>query len=184
MKVCTPDEPCKIVLIEDEATIAGLYLDFIEMQGGGFMPVVGRTLAELPEILSAHENVDLILLDLSLPDISGVETLAAALEMASIVPIVVITGTDDDSTAALCLQMGAQDYILKSDVARPRAFVTRVKFAIERNRYRVRWLQYCARLENEVAALLNAEGELKSEDGIQKIREVRENLAQMAARGV
>lgn len=59
---------------------------------------------------------DAVLLDLRLPDGAGLECLRAVCERAIDVPVVVITGVDDDSLALSCIAEGAQDYIQKDEI--------------------------------------------------------------------
>ena len=77
--------------------------------------------------------VDLLLLDLNLPDSRGAETLRLALERAGDVPIVVLTGLDDEATAISALQAGAQDYLVKGALD-PRTLRRITRHAIERSR--------------------------------------------------
>lgn len=58
-------------------------------------------------------NIDLILLDLSLPDTHGLETFETAQGHAEDVPIIVLTGLDDEALAGQALRRGAQDYLVK-----------------------------------------------------------------------
>lgn len=60
--------------------------------------------------------VDVVLLDLGLPDGSGVDVVKTLRKAASEVPIVVLTGLDDEALAMACLDAGAQDYLAKSEV--------------------------------------------------------------------
>lgn len=60
--------------------------------------------------------VDVVVLDLRLPDCSGVATVKAVRDVASEVPIVVLTGSDDEQLALQCIDAGAQDYLPKSEV--------------------------------------------------------------------
>ncbi|MDP2999418.1 MAG: ATP-binding protein [Bryobacterales bacterium] len=61
----------------------------------------------------AREKFDVILLDLSLPDSQGLNTLAQGRQAAPGVPIVVMTGLDDEGMAIRALESGAQDYLVK-----------------------------------------------------------------------
>jgi signal transduction histidine kinase len=76
---------------------------------------------------------DIILLDLTLPDSNGIYTLNRVRDKAKDIPIVIITGFDDELTAIQSLKEGAQDYLVKgrtdADLLK-RALI----YAIERNR--------------------------------------------------
>ena len=61
----------------------------------------------------AREKFDVILLDLSLPDSQGLNTLIQGRQAAPGVPIVVLTGMDDETMAIRALESGAQDYLVK-----------------------------------------------------------------------
>ena len=63
-----------------------------------------------------REEVDVILLDLTLPDCAGLETLTRVHEAAAGMPIVVLTGLDDDDLAMRCIAAGAQDFLCKSEM--------------------------------------------------------------------
>ena len=64
-----------------------------------------------------REEVDVILLDLTLPDSSGLDTLTRVHEAAAGVPIVVLTGLgDEDDLAMRCIAAGAQDFLCKSEM--------------------------------------------------------------------
>ena len=74
-----------------------------------------------------------MLLDLSLPDSQGLDTLVRLHEAAKDVPIVVLTGTEDETLGVQLIQAGAQDYLIKGQVSGP--LLTRsLRYAIERNR--------------------------------------------------
>src|SRR5882724_8296904 len=59
---------------------------------------------------------DVAILDLSLPDAQGLDALAEALRMAPSVPLVALGVAADDSLAAQALQLGAQDFLVKSEL--------------------------------------------------------------------
>ena len=58
-------------------------------------------------------EIDIVLLDLALPDSHGIDTLSAVREAAPGVPVVVLTGLDDENAAMESLRQGAQDYLVK-----------------------------------------------------------------------
>jgi signal transduction histidine kinase len=79
----------------------------------------------------AEHAVDVILLDLGLPDAQGLEALRRAHAAAPRVPLVVLTGLDDDPLAIRALQQGAQDYLIKGQIE-PRGLLRALRYAIER----------------------------------------------------
>src|SRR5271156_296613 len=59
---------------------------------------------------------DLVLLDLGLPDVQGLEALRRARALTPNTPVVVLTGLDDESISTQALQEGAQDYLIKGQI--------------------------------------------------------------------
>jgi DNA-binding NtrC family response regulator len=78
--------------------------------------------------------VDVILLDLGLPDGPvGIKTFEAVYALASHIPIIVLTGHDDDDLAVEAVHKGAQDYLVKDLVTGP-ALGRAIRYAIERRK--------------------------------------------------
>ena len=106
-----------ILVIEDDSGDFGLIRAHVRLsglvQGGDKEPVVwAKTLAE--GIVAAQRNKpDVVLLDLSLPDSAGLSTVQAMRAALHDVPIVVLTGHDDNALVVAALQAGAQDYLVK-----------------------------------------------------------------------
>ena len=104
------------LLIEDNPGDARLLREMFNEQGSRNTELtIVRSMAEAERHLSAHA-VDIILLDLGLPDAQGVAAVRRAHAAAPRTPLVVLTGLDDESLAAQALQEGAQDYIVKSQI--------------------------------------------------------------------
>jgi DNA-binding response OmpR family regulator len=76
---------------------------------------------------------DAVLLDLSLPDSRGLETFERVHRHAPALPVVVLTGLDDQDLALRAVGQGAQDYLVKGTV-KPDAILRVVRFAIERSK--------------------------------------------------
>lgn len=76
-------------------------------------------------------HADVALLDLSLPDAQGLEVLVEAQQSAPSVPFIALSGTADDSLAAQALQLGAQDFLVKSEII-PAQLARALSFAIAR----------------------------------------------------
>jgi signal transduction histidine kinase len=81
----------------------------------------------------AADKVDVVLLDLSLPDAHGLSTLAKLREVAPATPVLVLTGLDDQELAAQAVREGAQDYLVKDRVDGGVLGRT-IRYAIERGR--------------------------------------------------
>ena len=76
-------------------------------------------------------NFDAILLDLSLPDSCGLKTVEQANAVAPQVPIMVMTGLDDEGTAIDAVRGGAQDFLIKGHVD-GRLLARSIRYAMER----------------------------------------------------
>jgi len=84
------------------------------------------------ERLSKNEY-DLILLDLGLPDSKGTEIIQEVRRINATVPLVVLTGLDDEQTGLSAIQKGADDYLVKGSALND-SLVRAVLYAIERNK--------------------------------------------------
>jgi PAS domain S-box-containing protein len=78
-----------------------------------------------------QESFDVILLDLSLPDSQGIDTFLKIHRQAPAIPIIVLTGLDDETLALRAMQEGAQDYLVKGQVNGD-LLVRSMRYAIER----------------------------------------------------
>jgi diguanylate cyclase (GGDEF)-like protein/PAS domain S-box-containing protein len=79
----------------------------------------------------AENVVDIILLDLGLPDAQGLAAVRRAHTAAPRVPLVVLTGLDDETLSGQALQEGAQDYLIKGQID-ARSLLRSLRYAIER----------------------------------------------------
>ena len=100
---------------------------------------------------------DVALLDLNLPDAYGMETFERLRTEAPELPLIVLTGNNDDQLAVQILREGAQDYLLKHEAAGP-LLAKSIRYAIERHRIRVELNSRAAKL---AAALREKEVLLK-----------------------
>ncbi|MFZ2524133.1 MAG: fused response regulator/phosphatase [Candidatus Ferrigenium altingense] len=115
-------QPISILVIEDDPGDFGLIRAHIRMLGlvpsGNKEPVIwAKTLAE--GIAAAQSNKpDVVLLDLSLPDSNGLDTVRAMRAVLHDVPIVILTGHDNSVLDDAALKVGAQDYLVKGQFER------------------------------------------------------------------
>ena len=108
--------PLRVLLVEDNLGDARLIKETLRDAGSHAFELrhADRLSAALP-VLAARE-ADVLLLDLSLPDAHGLETVTRALAAAPEMPIVVLTGLNDETVAIQAVQAGAQDYLVKGQV--------------------------------------------------------------------
>lgn len=106
---------------------------------------------------ASAEPFDVILLDLGLPESTGIDTFRRMYAAAGHVPIVVLTGLGDRALALECLKQGAEEYLVKGQ-AGPDALARTLRYAVERTRHRQSLLAAEARtrllLENANDAIL------------------------------
>jgi two-component system, sensor histidine kinase and response regulator len=126
-------DPIAILLVEDNPADARLLKKLLaQVKKVNFEWVEAETLEGAIAVV-AKQKFDVILLDLLLPDSQGSETLKQMHKAASTVPIVVLTGLDDEDLAVEALREGAQDYLVKGEIQR--SWLARaIHHAIERQR--------------------------------------------------
>jgi len=109
-------ERIKVLLVEDNLGDAGLLYEALEEAAPEQFDMTHvRRLSEALEYLW-EETCDVVLLDLGLPDSHGLDTLVVTRAQAPNVPIVVLTGFQDEALAVEALKGGAQDYLVKGQV--------------------------------------------------------------------
>ncbi|HEX8454764.1 MAG TPA: hybrid sensor histidine kinase/response regulator [Longimicrobium sp.] len=142
--------PVSILLVEDNPGDARLLRETLrEAEGFPFELSHALRLADAAAMFPRCA-ADVVLLDLSLPDAHGLDTVRRMLEVAPATPIIVLTGTDDERLALQAVHAGAQDYLTKGRVDGP-LLARSIRYAIERNR-----------LEQERAHLLRSEREARA----------------------
>jgi EAL domain-containing protein (putative c-di-GMP-specific phosphodiesterase class I)/FixJ family two-component response regulator len=122
-----------VVLVEDDPADARLVEEMVRGgRGDRFELTCLSRLSDARSHLSRH-GAACVLLDLSLPDAVGLEGLEALRAEFGEIPIVIITGLDDEDIAVKALHAGAQDYLIKEEI---RGDVVRraVRYAVERKR--------------------------------------------------
>ena len=113
-----------------------------------------KTLAEALARL-AEAPPDLVLLDLVLPDSDGIGTFAAIRDARPDVPVIVLSGAGDETTALRAVTEGAQDYLPKSSVS-PALLTRSIRYALERDRNLVELRRLA--LRDDLTGVLNRRG--------------------------
>ncbi len=127
------DKPIKILVVENNLEDASLIKEFLKEA-----PHIQTDLVHVQRLSDAQkwlaaEAFDLILLDLFLPDSQGLETMTKMDRKAASLPIVVLTGLQDETIGIEAVRRGAQDYLSKEELNRE--LLSRVVlYAIERHR--------------------------------------------------
>jgi len=121
-----------VLLVEDNPGDARLVQEQLSaVAGQRFRIEHVDHLASALERLQGAELPDVILLDLELPDSQGFNTYKALKDSADRLPVVMLTGHDDQDLAARVVREGAQDYLLKSEMTGPMLART-IRHALER----------------------------------------------------
>ncbi len=127
------EDHIRILLVEDNPGDVDLIREVLtEKVNVAFHLTSVRSMAELSTHLPQNQT-DVILLDLTLPDCFGLETLERAVKMAPDLPIVVLTGFEDETLGFSAVQHGAQDYLIKGRVEGD-ILSRAIRYAIERKR--------------------------------------------------
>lgn len=106
-----------------------------------------------------ERKFDLVLLDLGLPDSSGLETYEKVSGELSYIPVVVLTGLDDEEVAIGAVKKGAQDYLVKGEVDN-RTLLRSLDYAIERSKllFRLKKLQELVLQSERIKVLVETAG--------------------------
>ncbi len=122
----------RILLIEDNPGDARLIREMLHAtyQSNLTLEIVS-SLEEATEELCEGVGYDVILLDLSLPDSTGLETLLRTHALAPMTAVIVLTGLDDEKLGLQAVKNGAQDYMIKDDVE-IKLLDRAIRYAIER----------------------------------------------------
>ncbi|MCF2135577.1 response regulator, partial [Mycetohabitans sp. B3] len=121
-----------LLLVEDARADAMLVEELIADAAVDIQVVWARSMAHAERELSAARP-DCVLLDLNLPDASGIDALDRIANRDATVPVVVLTGLNDEYFGATAVAAGAQDYLVKGRVD-PEMLRRAMLYAIERKR--------------------------------------------------
>jgi signal transduction histidine kinase len=122
-----------ILLVEDNPGDARLLREMLDAQGSHDIELAHVECMSAAEKYLSERAVDIILLDPGLPDAQGLGAIRRAHAAAPRVPLVVLTGLDDESLAGQALQEGAQDYLIKGQIE-TRGLLRALRYATERKR--------------------------------------------------
>ena len=133
MSTDTQQTRIKVLLIEDNPSDTLLLRAMLASQGGSTLELetVDTLTAGLQRL--QHGGINLVLLDLSLPDSHGLETFLKLHAQEPAVATIVFSGLDDEEVAMRALHEGAQDYLVKGQVDK-RLLVRAIRYATERKR--------------------------------------------------
>ena len=139
----------KALLVEDNPADARLIRELLKELPAGTLQLqqVGRLDSAMERL--RQEVFDVVLLDLGLPDAQGMEALTLIQEASRSVPIVVLTGRDDERLAWEALRAGAQDYLVKGRT--DSQLIRAIRYAVERKQAEEEVRRLNAEFEQRVA---------------------------------
>jgi two-component system, cell cycle sensor histidine kinase and response regulator CckA len=156
----------RVLLVEDNPGDARLFTELVRDTGAGLWKLVQADRLSTALERLKREPFDLMLLDLSLPDAEGLDTVMRARAEAPKVPIVVLTGHDDEALAVRAVRAGAQDYLVKGRLDGD-LLVRSIRYATERGRaieaLERREEHYRSLIENsmDLISILNLDGTIR-----------------------
>jgi two-component system, cell cycle response regulator len=156
-----------ILLVEDDPLFAHLVRASLEPSPAGCQWRMSHA-TTVAEACAVAETPDLILLDLTLPDARGLDTLARIREKFAFVPVVLLTGLEDPEIEEHALSSGAQDFLGKDELT-PRSLRRVVRYAMERHRTQLDLLRLSTR--DELTGLYNRRGFFMAAQPIARLAE-------------
>lgn len=164
------DSAITLLLIEDNPADAHLIRTLLRQPGIGQVPSVSalggaafvvhhvdRIAAAVPHL--ANPSLDVVLLDLSLPDSQGLESFSKVKLLTQNTPIIILSGLDDQNVAVRAVQQGAQDYLVKGSID-TELLVRAIRYAIERQNLLIEQLQAKSQLARQTTELQTRNAEL------------------------
>ncbi len=151
------DRTINILIVEDDPVDRkALQRALAEGSLGDVGTREAASLAEAVTLLE-EETPDIVLLDLGLPDSSGLDSISTLEPWTDNVPIIVLTGYEDEATAVRAVQKGVQDYLNK-DCINSNVLTRVIRYAIERKEHerQLRVTEECYRMvfENSAVAIM------------------------------
>lgn len=145
-----------ILIVEDDEKLARVLSR--QLKENDFRVSCACSFTEFSETFE-EEKFNLVLLDLGLPDSSGLKTYEEVHKVVSDIPIVVLTGLDDEKVAVEAVKKGAQDYLVKGEVDN-RTLLRSLDYAIERSKllYRLKKLQELVLQSERIKVLVETAG--------------------------
>lgn len=152
MNQLAPDEPLKVLVIEDSEEDRELYRRLLEKNSDIQFTIYETDNAKEGLELSKKNRPDCIILDYQLPDGTGMDFIQSFKHNGGATAIVMVTGQGNERTAVEALHLGAVDYITKESIP-DGFFIQSIMNAIERARLKNQVVQYQRELEKTNQAL-------------------------------
>ncbi|MGD8835209.1 MAG: response regulator [Desulfobacteraceae bacterium] len=153
-------ENIRTLLIEDNPGDVRLIQEMLSESNPGTcqVAVFDRLFSALPDL--EQGGYDVVLLDLNLPDSTGLETLLRLRPTVATAAVVILTGLDDETAAIRALRKGAQDYLVKDRMS-PEVLWRSIRYAVERKQVELKLLARERELEDQTRDLEEVNGALR-----------------------
>jgi len=159
-----------VLLVEDSPAFAGVLTQGLIRSSEAIYTVdLADSLKQARQLLQ-DKRFDVILLDLSLPDVRGMETVVAVNAASPKTPIVVLTANDNESLGRKAVRQGAQDFLIKGQTDE-RLVSRAIAYAIERRRIIEESDQLIEQLQNALSQVKKLSGLLPICSHCKKIRD-------------
>ena len=160
----------KVLVVDDEPENCFVVAKALEDEG--MLPLVAYSGADALEMLEADHQIQLVLLDIRMPGMDGVEVLARIRERDLDLPVVIISAFEQVSTAVNCMRLGAYDYLTKP------LNIHELKITVA-NTFRTLKLQHeVTRLRSEIDKRRGLEQMVGSSPAVQKVVALIQRVAQ------
>lgn len=136
-------DPGRVLLIDDDSQICTVFRKILERRGH---VVIQAALAGQGLTSVEHDSPELVLLDLNLPDMGGLEVLNRISQLSPGLPVIIISGSGDMEDAIQALRLGAWDYLVK-----PLPDHSALVHAVEANLHRARLIRENKKYVHELA---------------------------------
>jgi putative two-component system response regulator len=145
--VSLTDEPVTLLVVDDEESIRNALRRFLVQQGYEVVTAAG---GEEALAILERQKITGMLLDVNMPGITGVELVPRIMELEPTIALLMLTAVNDATSAALCMQRGAFDYLVKPiDLGH---LGRAIKHALQRRHTQLEGQQINQWLKEEVAA--------------------------------
>ncbi|MES2395974.1 MAG: response regulator [Bacteroidota bacterium] len=162
------EEKIKILIIEDNPGDVRLINAYLKgYSGDSYTFSIADQLWKGLELLS-DEIFDIIILDLSLPDSSGLDTFKRTYEHSPQIPIIVLTGLDSEIIGMNAMKLGAQDFLVKGSI-KGKELTRSINYSIERFKLLKAFSENTKKLEEKTLDLLIEQQKLKNAQKIARI---------------
>ena len=138
-----------LLVVDDEPLVRQLLCDIL--QGAGYITHAAENGPQAVEI-AQKEIIDVVLLDIMMPGMSGLEVLAKLGELIPNSPVIIVTATPTSENAIAALRLGAFDFVVKG--LKSEAMLSTVARAVERRRMMIRDRALISQLEAKTQQLL------------------------------